>query len=250
MNNELEPLKASFLTAMEFGQLMHRHLSDLRTIDPALLTDQPYNAYLQQINVRLISYEKGIAQVRKSEETEKISLADKARDKAIAAFSAALKLYHLSDDPAEVDASRILGILNKNFKNLAKLNYEAESIAIDKLLSELESFYYADKVTFLNIGRYVTRMKTSNEQFKTLFGGRMVTEALTETYDMRAMRSAMLAVYNEFTAYILVMSKAIKTPLFISALLLLNSGRKYYADLLARRKTDKPTTPTKDSKNL
>jgi len=89
-------------------------------------------------------------------------------------------------------------------------------------------------------------MKTSNEQFKTLFSGRMVTEALTETYDMRAMRSAMLAVYNEFTAYILVMSKAIKTPLFISALLLLNSGRKYYADLLARRKTDKPTPPAKD----
>ena len=129
MNNQLEPLKSSFLTTMEFGQLMKRHLNDLATIDQTLVTDQPYKAYMQQITAGLIYYEKGLAQVRKNEETEKISRAGKVRDKAIVAFSVALKLYHLSDDQAEVDASRILRILYKTFKNPAKLNYESKSFA-------------------------------------------------------------------------------------------------------------------------
>jgi len=240
MNNDLEPLKSSFLTSMEFGQLMNRHLKDLATIDQALLTDQPYNAYLQQIAGKLIIYEKGLMQVHKNVETDKISRANHARDKAIVAFSMNLKLYQLSDDQAEVDASRILLILYMSFKNLTKLNYESKSIAIDKLVSELEGENYSSKVTFLNIVRYVVRMKTTNQQFKTLFGGRMVTEASTVTYDMRTMRSEMLAVYNEFTAYVVAMRNALKTPLFITSLALLNTARNYYADLLARRNTDKP----------
>ena len=240
MSFNLEPLKASFLTNMEFGQLMERHLSDLATIDPTLLTDPPYNAYLRQIASGLISYEKGLARVHKNEETEKISRADKARDKAVVAFSVNLKLYQLSDDPAEAEASRILRILYKSVKNPTKLNYEAESISIDKLVSELEGENYADKVALLSIGQYVARMKAANQQFKTLFSGRMVSGAMTETYNMKAMRSEMLAIYNEFTAYILAMANALRTPLFITTLALLNTARKYYADLLARRKKAKP----------
>jgi len=141
---------------------------------------------------------------------------------------------------AEIDAGKSLRNLYKTFKNPAKLNYESKTLAIVKLVSELENEKYAEKVTFLNIGRYVTRMKSTNQQFDTLFGGRMVTEALAETYNMRAMRSELLAVYNEFTAYILAMSNALKKPLFITSLALLNTTRNYYAILLARRKTDKP----------
>ena len=219
---------------------MERHLSDLATIEPTLLTDPSYNAYLQQTADRLISYEKGLARVHKNQETEKISRADKARDKAVVAFSVNLKLYQLSDDPAEFDASRNLGILYKSFKNPTKLNYEAESIAIDQLVNDLEGAQYADKVALLNIGQYVARMKAANQQFKTLFSGRMVSGAMTETYNMRVMRSEMLAVYNEFTAYILAMANATRTPQFITTLALLNTARKYYFDLLARRKKAKP----------
>ena len=240
MNNNLEPLKSSFLTNMEFGSLMEQHLSDLATIDQTLFTDKPYNVYLRKIADGTDYYKKGLVQVRKNDETEKISRADKVRNKAIVAFSLTLKLYLLSDDPAEVDAGKSLQNLYKTFKNPAKLNFGAKSFAIVKLVSELENEKYAEKVTFLNIGRYVTRMKMANQQFDTLFSGRMETEAITETYNMRTMRSELLAVYNEFTAYILAMSNALKTPLFITSLAFLNTTRNYFAILLARRKTDKP----------
>lgn len=240
MSNYLEPLKSSFLTNMEFGSLMKQHLRDLATIDQTLLTDQPYSAYLQKIRDRTVYYEKELAQSRKNDETEKISRADKVRNKAIVAFSLMLKVYLLSDDPAEVVAGKSLRILYKTFKNPAKLNYEAKTLAIDKLVSELENEKYAEKVAFLNIGRYVTRMKMTNQQFEALFSGRSVTKAFAETYNMRAMRSELLADYNEFTAYILEMSNVLKTPLFVTTLAMLNTARKYYADLLARRKKTKP----------
>ncbi|HZK97565.1 MAG TPA: DUF6261 family protein [Prolixibacteraceae bacterium] len=236
MSLKLEPLNASVLTNMEFGQLMNRHNEDLATIAPAMLTDAPYNNYVRQITTKSATYQKGLAQVQKNEETDKIALLDGVRDKSVNAFSRALKLYDLSDEPKEVEASKALGILLRTFKDLAILNYEAESIGIDKLVSELESDKYASHVALLNIGRYVTRMKVSNENFKTLFGNRMVTGAMTESYDLKVIRKEMLKLYSDFTLYVLAMAKTEDAPpLFITALTLLNTARKYYADLLARR---------------
>ena len=53
------------------------------------------------------------------------------------------------------------------------------------------------------------------------------------------MRKEMLKNYNQFTAYVLSMAQALNTPLFLTALNMLNSTRKYYADQLARHTTDK-----------
>lgn len=237
MTIKLEPLRALGLTNMEFGQLMNRHLNDLATIDETLRTNQPYEAYLLQLSNKTAIYQKGLALVQKNEETEKIVRADAVRDKAIEAFSRSLKLYEVSNEPDEAEASRVLGILFGNYKNLAKLNYEAESMGIDKLVSELESPKYAEKVAFLNIGKYVTRMKESNQIFKTIFGGRIVTEALSDNYDMKFIRKEMFALYCEFADYTLAMAKLPETsPLFSAALAQLNTARKYYSDMIARRK--------------
>ena len=239
MKQILEPLTTSALTNMEAGQLFRRHLSDLGTIDATLLIDAPFNSYVQQISAQSVVYENALAQVRKNEETEKIVEADAARDKAVSAFNLALKLHAAADDPAEVEASRSLGILFSTYKNLAKLNYEAESLAIDKLTSELSSPAYSEKINYLHMSKYVARLSDTNTTFKNLFGGRMVTTAMNETFDMKAIRSEMQSTYNDFCDYVLAMAKALNTPLFVTALNLLNTARKYYADLLARRTAPK-----------
>ena len=248
MNVILEPLKISVLTNMEAGQLMNRHLSDLATIDSSLLTNAPYNNYVQKIGTKMELYQNALAQVQKSEETEKIGLADAARDKAISAFNMALKLHAASDDPAEVEASRSLKILFDTFKNIARLNYEAETLAIDKLTGELNSPAYTEKVNYLHMSKYVARMAETNAAFKSLFSGRMVTTATTESFDMKTIRTELSATYNDFTAYVLAMAKATNNPLFTAALNLLNTARKYYADQLARRTASK-TEEAKPSVN-
>ena len=202
---KLEVVRTSNLTNIEFGQLMNRHTNDLATIAPAMLTDAPFNYYVSQITAKSAIYLKALAQVQKNDETDKIAVSDAVRDKAIDAFSKALKLAAASDDPEEIAASKSLGTLFKTFKDLATLNYEAETLGIDKLVSELNGADYAGKVDFLNIGKYVTRMDTANQNFKTLFTGRIVTEAMTESYDMKAIRKEMSKLYSDFATYVLAL---------------------------------------------
>lgn len=238
----LEPLTTSTLTNLEAGQLIRRHLTDWGTIEAALKTNAPLNKYFQALTAKVEVYEKAIIQVRKSEETEKIVNADAARDKAITAFSLALKLYAASDNDGELEASRSLGILFGTYKNLAKMNYEAETLALDKLTSELNSAAYKSKVDALNMGKYVTRMIDTNAAFKALFSGRIVETATTETYNLKTIRLEIQATYSEMCDYVLAMAKALNTPLFETTLNVLNTARKYYADLVARRATKKTET--------
>jgi len=239
MKLKLETLRTPGLTNMEVGQLIIRHLTDLNTIDPALKTDAPFYNYINDLGLQSVEYQKGLAQVQKNEETEKIVLADATRDKANSAFVAGLKLYAFSDIPEEVEASRSLGILYGTYKNLNTLNYEAETLAIDKLVGELLSPAYSSKVNLLQMDRYVNRMQNANEAFKPLFSGRMVTTALTETYDMKILRATMLNKYSDFAKYVLAMAKATDNPLFANALNLLNTARKYYDDMVAKRTAPK-----------
>ena len=242
MKLKLEPLRTPGLTNMEVGQLIIRHLTDLNSIDPTLKTDAPLNAYINDLGLQSVEYQKGLAQVQMNEETQKIVLADANRDKANSAFGAGLKLYALSDIPEEVEASRSLGILFGTYKNLSALSYEAETLAIDKLVSELLSPAYSSKVNLLQMDRYVTRMQNANEAFKPLFSGRMVGTAMTETYDMKVLRTTMLNKYSDFAKYVLAMAKATDNPLFANALNLLNTARKYYDDMVAKRTTPKTET--------
>ncbi len=239
MKLKLEPLKTANLTNMEVGQLTFRHLSDLDTIDPALKTDAPFNAYTNGLGLQLGEYQKGLAQVQKNEETEKIVLADAARDKSVSAISAALKLHAMSDVPEEVEASRSLSILFGTYKNLTTLNYEAETLAIDKLTGELNSPAYSEKINMLHMSKYVARLSEANGAFKTLFSDRMVGNAMTESYDMKILRTALLNKYSDFANYVLAMAKATDNPLFANALNLLNTARKYYNDMVAKRTTPK-----------
>ena len=47
---------------------------------------------------------------------------------------------------------------------------------------------------------------------------------------MKTIRMDALKKYSDFTTYVLAMAKALEAPLFIQALNLLNTARKYYAD--------------------
>ncbi len=89
--------------------------------------------------------------------------------------------------------------------------------------------------------RYVTRISDANEAFKLQFGGRMTTTAMTVTRNLKSIRAEMFGTYSEFCNYVLAMAKAQELPLFTTMLDILNTARKYYADLLARRTAPKKT---------
>lgn len=62
-----------------------------------------------------------------------------------------------------------------------------------------------------------------------------MTTAMTENYDMKTLRRDLLNKYGDFAKYVLAMAKATDNPLFTTALNLLNTARKYYNDMVAKR---------------
>ena len=243
MEKELEPLSISDLTNLEVGQLLNRHLAEIGKLSPpqkaagdgAQFTDGPLNAYLGRLTSAQTAFKLALVKVQKNDETVKVELADKGRDKAVSAFNRAIKTSLLSENTKEVDAAQSLSTLLKSFKKLQHLNFEAESIAIDQMVVELRKENYQPKVELLNLGQFVTRMKAANDSFKTLYEGRTEGVVLTVSYNAKSLRKALMKEYKYFAGYVVSMARAHDTAEFNSILLWLNNTRKEYADLLARR---------------
>ena len=235
MAKELETLNIGHLTNLEAGQLVKSHLKDIGSMPVGEITDVVLKNYLISLGTKEVNYDKGLVQVQKNDETAKLLVADKKRDVSIGALNAAIRLGSYSDVEAEVLAATSLHTLVHTYTNLQHLNYEAESNGIDNLEKDLANTKYAPFVTLLGMGKYVIRLQTDNDAFKTLYSGRTVGIATTEVYNMKALRKDLFLDYGNFTSYLLSMAENVNTPQYNDVLALVNAGRKQYADLLAIR---------------
>ena len=93
------------------------------------------------------------------------------------------------------------------------------------------------------MSKYVTRLNETNNAFRTLFSGRMVDTAMSESFDMKTIRKELMETYTDFAEYVFAMAKATDKQLFSTALNLLNVARKYYADQMISKAAPKPAVP-------
>ncbi len=235
MNYTLQPLKVSNLTLLEVGQLINRHQQDIGLLDHTLITDSPLQNYLSTLFANNATFTQGLMKTQKDEKTKLLENDDLIRDKAVTTFGKAIRLSLDSDNAEEVAAAKSISVLLSTYKEITTLPYEAETLAVEKLVAALESDEYRSKVTTTNSEKYVTRIKSANETFKTHFSDRSMAAALSESADNKKARKELLDYYGETTGYLVSMANAYKTEQFIQPLAVINGGRKYYADSLARR---------------
>ena len=238
---KLQPVDLGRLTNLEFGQHVKSVKQGIIMLNVA--TDDGFTNYLTQLETSSDQYDKAMVQVKKSDETEKIAKADQTRDTAISALMRYLKVFELSEDEEEVLAYKSLNALVKTYKNLQTWNFEEESNGIDNLVNDLNNSKYLPSVTLLNMNRYVTRLATRNTDFKTLFAGRTMEEASKEVFDVKKLKSDLKTLYTDLATYVLSMAKSKDSEEFNKSLTIMNTVRKYYADLLAKRKTATKDTP-------
>lgn len=238
---KLHPVDLGRLTNLEFGQHVKSVKQGIIMLNVA--TDDGFTNYLTQLETSSDQYDKAMVQVKKSDETEKIAKADQTRDTAISALMRYLKVFELSEDEEEVLAYKSLNALVKTYKNLQTWNFEEESNGIDNLVNDLNNSKYLPSVTLLNMNRYVTRLATRNTDFKTLFAGRTMEVASKEVFDVKKLKSDLKTLYTDLATYVLSMAKSKDSEEFNKSLTIMNTVRKYYADLLAKRKTAPKDTP-------
>ena len=233
---ELHKLNHARLTHLEAGQLIKSSIKDLETaaINPA--TDSHINSYVNQMITDSALLDKGLLQIKKNQETEEIARLDRLRDLSLSAFNRQLKVYELSINPAFVAAYKAITIVVKNYKNLATLNYEAESNGIDNLIADFTGPVYAPHIATLNMSAFVASIKTTNDDFKELFSKRTTDISFTEVFDMKEIRKTAFANYTNYTQYVLSLARVNTGDAYYNNILnIINQTRKYYSDLLAKR---------------
>jgi len=236
MKNTLITFSAQTLTNAETAELITRHLTDIDALDKSVIVDPLVINYTTRLRDELPTYRKALMQIQRNVETDKIAEADVARDKAVITLRKALSLAEETDDVDLQEQSHSVRILFDKYKEVEDLNYEAESMNVDNWLADLQSQAYAKSVVSLGLTVYVERLNAANEAFKTLFSNRQFAASFAESYNTKALRQQLMQVYREFTLYILSMSNATNADQYLKILALLNSGRQYYANIIARRK--------------
>lgn len=233
----LNKLNGSQLTHVEAGQLIKTTIKDLQTAVVITTTDVNVNNYVNQLMAKTVIYDKGLLQIAKNEESDKLAVLDRSRDLDIAIFRKQYKVFSLSKKTNEQTAYQSMEILWRNYKKIEILNYEAESNAIDNLVQDLESTKFAPHVVTLKLGEYLTNIKASNTLFKNTFSKRNTDVAGKEVFNMKAIRRDIFITYKNFTLYVLSLAKVEVLPAvyYANILKIINTSRKYYSDMLARR---------------
>lgn len=232
---KLTKLNQFRLTHLEMGQLLQRNLDDLVTAGVNVATDSHIQSYVQQLTADKASFDQAIIQIRKQEETEQLVHLDQLRDNAFTTLKRKIQLYQYSDVQAESDAYHALTTLLQSYKNLPKLNYEAESNAITNLALDVASARFATHASTLNLQPFITKLTTANTDFNTLFSQRSTDVAATVVYDTKALRQSLTEHYKSYATYVLAMANTLNTPYYNGLLDIINTIRSYFSDVLARR---------------
>jgi hypothetical protein len=235
--NQLQTLSLTRLSVLEFGQHIKSVHTNIGLLGKDFVTDKALAGYLQELNTQTVGYDKAMLQITKSDETAKIVAADNRRDNAVTALTRQLLVYELSEDEAELLAYQSLATVVNTYKGIQRWNLEEETNGIDNLLADLVDSKYKPHVERLQMLPYVNRLEATNAAFKTLFNGRTQEASNKESYDVPAMRNQIKTVYEDMVAYVLSMAKAQKTEQYTKCLDVINAVRKYYHDLLAKRKS-------------
>ncbi len=234
----LETISLTRLSVLEFGQHIKSIITNISQLGggPGFITDASLLNYLGQLQSKSDVYDQALVQIAKSDETDKIIAADKVRDMAVSAATRYLNVFELSEVEAEKLAFASLDTLFNSYKGIQDWNLEEESNGLDNLVVDLQGAKYAPHVTTLNMSTYVDRMHLGNEAFKILFNNRTLEKSSKQVFDMRAMRAEIAFIYADMADYVLAMAKVKDTNEFNQPLNVINTVRKYYSDLLAKRK--------------
>jgi hypothetical protein len=232
---KLYPLSISQLQYLETGQFIIRFASDFQSLNLDPATDPEFKALHDSLLAQSPVYDAGLNQIKAKAESELLLEQDSIRDKKVTTLRRALNVFEHSDLEPEQMAYKLLKIALNAYKDIEKANFEAESLGIDNLVVELRNAKHAPAVETLGLTKHINTLESANTTFKNTFNTRSTTTINTTVYDTKLLRKNILDTYKDLAEYVLVMAKRKDTPFYNDTLTAINNGRKYFADILARR---------------
>jgi hypothetical protein len=166
---------------------------------------------------------------------------DHSRDNSWRGFVGAVKnmLYHF-DLEVQRAAQRVMDVFN-HYGDVAKRGYDEETAAIDDIMREFEKPDLAADLQTLHAATWRDRLKTDNDDFKTVSRQRIEETAAKPTVRMKEARVATDEKYRNVVLHLEYMTRAGKTSQELTELIAeLNSYVKHYKTVMARKQGSKP----------
>lgn len=183
--------------------------------------------------------ESGRSQTKRAE-TESVEELDQQRDADVQALFDSIRPYAAARALAEKTAYSQLAAFFGSYKDIIKkANYEKESALIAEVLKKLAAAPYSEAIGSLRLTGFVENLSESQMQFERVFAERQALGLTKVSYDRKKLRQDVEKPYQLLCAYLEVAEAIQPAPERKLLLATINNSRKYYADLLARRKVSK-----------
>lgn len=242
----LYQLDLSRLQHSEVGAFIARIITDFNNLSLATATEPDFMIFFTYLVTLSPSYNLALNQVLASAESKHLLELDRIRDRKIGNLKKAFSIHNHSDVAANQLAYDFLKPLFTTYKNVARLNFETESLELTMFIGKLLDATNHPKVVLLGLQSYVLEMQTANENFKTAFSNRSTTTNTTQVYDVAKMRKEILLRYKNWTNFVYSMEESKDSPFFTAVCTMNNKVRSYYANIIATRNggpTETPVTP-------
>lgn len=230
----LHSISVTQLQMLESGQFIKRLITDFNNSGLTASTDPEFELQLNELQAKLPTYTDALMQIQAKEESKEIAELDLLRDRKFSAVRRAISVYEFSEDQEEQAAyHRLMLIINK-YNRIETATYEAESLGIIKFIKEIREAA-DDAMDKLVLTVFIDNLEEANDNFQNTFDQRSSENISTVHYNSKQLRKEIFTTYNDLASYVLIMAKRKKTPFFIKLMEVVNNGRAYYADTLAKR---------------
>ncbi len=169
-------------------------------------------AQFDELKTGLRQLETAYLQTKGSELTIKIEAKDENRDNLIIGIEkiAEGNTYHYIEKQAEA-AERILSHIKKYGNTIARMNYQAETTALNDLIDFAKNdTKLKAAITLLNLTEWFTNLEESNTEFNELYMQRVDEEAGKPKLNLKALRKDSITQYRELDKFLT--SNAIINP--------------------------------------
>lgn len=231
---KLYPISVSRLQILESGQFINNLIADYTKSGLLATTDAQFESQYNALIAMSPTYNDALNQIKAQKETEELMQLDLERDHSIAVIRRAVSVFEYSHEANELSAYREIEIILKKYTALERANYPAETLGIDKIVTEIRGAK-DNAMGVLQIVNLVNRLEAANSAFKEKFVERSSDTISTVSYDLKTMRKEIFGVYNTLADYVALMAKIKNDTYFLNTLKVLNYSREYFADILARR---------------
>src|SRR5688572_19212803 len=97
MMKQIETLRTSRLTRLEFGQHLKSIYENIDSLGEGFVTDPGFINYLNNLKQYSLEYDKAMMQIMKSDETARIVSADNGRNRALFSIKRMFKVFEFSE---------------------------------------------------------------------------------------------------------------------------------------------------------